>query len=153
MPMSLHASLRAELLFADARMALERVCDVYADFSLAREIRVPDGTVSGTLLASTSGRVQALLVTSDKAVRVRVGQVTRNTDIALEPGGVYALLGIDTPAVGPCTVTYTPGDGSVATVAVLAAVLQEPGVVWTEPWEVLITFVPVLLWTESWEID
>jgi len=153
MPLSLHASLRAEMLLADARIALERVLTLGAEWGEVREIRVPDGTISGTLLAPTTGRIQALLVTSDKAVRVRVGMVTRNTDIVLQPGGVHALLGIDAPAFGPCTVTYTPGDGSVATVALLVAVAQPPPIIWSEPWEVLIAFAPVLLWMEPWEAE
>lgn len=151
MPLSFTADLHAELLTSDGRVPLARVVTLPGDVGVVREVRVPDGTVGGTLVAATTGRLHALVVTSDKAVRVRVGQVMRNADTALDPGGVLALVGIDTPAFGPCTVTYTPGDGSVATCLVLALIGQPPPVQWSEPWEAYVIFHPVSQWTEPWE--
>jgi len=141
------------MLLAQARMPLERVLALPATCGLVREIRVPDGTISGPLLASGPGQLRALLVTSDKAIRVRVGLVSQNTDIPLAPGGVLVFVGTETPAFFPVTVTYTPGDGSVATVAVLVGVEQPPQVRWSEPWEAVITYHPAWQWTEPWEAE
>jgi len=122
MPLSLHASLRAEMLLADARIALERVLTLGAEWGEVREVVLPDGTFNQPVLPPRTGQLVALLVTSDKAVQVCVGDVLQNQALSLGAGGAYALLGGDVPLEGACALSYTPGDGSVATCLVYVAI-------------------------------
>jgi hypothetical protein len=67
------------------------------------------------------GTVTTLLVTSDKAVVVCLGPALSNTPIALQPCGILGFGGGEVPSGEACGITYTPGDGSVATCLVYAS--------------------------------
>jgi len=117
--MSLRASLRTELLLAAGRIALERVLALSGEYGEVLEIALPDGTLNRAVVPAPGGQVSGLLFVSDKTVQVCSGDVAQNQPLTLRPWGVYALLDSDMPADSACVVSYTPGDGSVATCAVL----------------------------------
>ena len=126
MPLSLTVALSAELLESRTRRPLMRFLELPGDAGEVMAVTLPDGTVNLAVFGGRTGQVTALIVTSDKAVQVCVGDVAQNETLTLEAGGLLALLDLDVDAAHACTLSYTPGDGSEATclVSVLGTWVQ-----------------------------
>ncbi|RPJ52447.1 MAG: hypothetical protein EHM21_00140 [Chloroflexi bacterium] len=146
MPMSLQVSVRAELLLADARIALERVAALSLGAGSLREVCVPDGSVNYPLLSLQPGRYNGLALVSDKPLQVTLGDPARNTPVGLAPFSVLALLGVDVRADQACFVTYAPGDGSVATCALLVGFTPKLGESWSAMFEFTVYESPDMRW-------
>ena len=129
MPLSFTADLHAELLLPDGRLPLERRVTLPGECGEVLEVSLPDGTSHLPVCGTGVGQVTALVVTSDKSVQVCVGDVAQNQSLTLAQGGVLALLDIDVDAAHACALSYTPGDGLVATclVSVLGTWVQGGG--------------------------
>lgn len=152
MPLTSRSAITAAVLGSMGwRPMFQRVLDLSGATGEVLEFTLPDGTVNRVALPPRGGRLQSLLVTSDKAIQVCMGDVARNTPLWLMPGGCLAFLDMDAPATQMCALSYAPGDGSVARCLVVAVVYSEAWA-WTEGWDALLPpFVPVTLWTEGWE--
>ena len=118
----LAVQLQAELLTPDGRVPFARSLTLPGEVGDVVEVVLPDGTLSRPVLPARAGQVVALLVTSDKAVQVCVGDVAQNQALMLAPWGIAMLLGSDMPGEQTCALSYAPGDGSVATCVVLVLI-------------------------------
>lgn len=114
--------LQAELLLEDGRIPLTRRLALPGEVGDVVEVVLTDGTVNQAVMPGRAGQVVALLVASDKAVQVCVGDVTQNQPLTLLPWGAYLLLNSDMPGEQTCALSYTPGDGSTATCVVLVLI-------------------------------
>lgn len=152
MPVVCHLTLEAELLTADVRLPLTLVQELAAIAGEVVEIAVPDGTLNRVLVPPRGGRLNALLVTSDKTIRVTIGPAAQNQALTLAPGGMLLLGDTEVLASTACAVSYTPGDGSAATCLVVVGT-SYAGMPIVEGWEWFDPYagMPLTLqWTETW---